>query len=170
MICRKTPLFHFTYLWFHYLHSNTYNACISVYHSIMVRQEKKFPLFPLDGAVSVSSTDTTTPWTEATAIRSSAYVQSCGIGAKQRSIRCVGGGRGLDAGGESEWWQRCCSLSLFVFLGVSSLGPRQLKLLEILAPEKARLGAPTTLKQKFVQWRGPQFSAKSRACQLVSNL
>ena len=143
-------------------------ACIIQLWSI---KKKKFPLFPLDGAVSVSSTDTTTtPWTEATAIRSSAYVQSCGIGAKQRSIRCVGGGRGLDAGGESEWWQRCCSLSLFVFLGVSSLGPRQLKLLEILAPEKARLGAPTTLKQKFVQWRGPQFSAKSRACQLVSNL
>ena len=112
MISGKKPLFHLAYLWFHYLHSNTYNACISVYHSIMVRQEKKFPLFPLDGAVSVSSTDTTTPWTEATAIRSSAYVQSCGIGAKQRSIRCVGGGRGLDAGGESEWWQRCCSLSL----------------------------------------------------------
>ena len=89
----------------------------------MVRQEKKFPLFPLDGAVSVSSTDTTTPWTEATAIRSSAYVQSCGIGAKQRSIRCVGGGRGLDAGGESEWWQRCCSLSLRFPWGLITWSP-----------------------------------------------
>ena len=51
---------------------------------------------------------------------------------------------GSIAAGKSEWQSDALSLSLSFFLGVSSLGPRQLKLLEILAPEKARLGPSTT--------------------------
>ena len=55
---------------------------------------------------------------------------------------------GSNAAGESEWQSDALSLSFF--LGVSSLGPRQLKLLEILAPEKARLGIlHTVILQKF---------------------
>ena len=60
---------------------------------------------------------------------------------------------GSIAAGKSEWQSDALSLSFF--LGVSSLGPRQLKLLEILAPEKARFGILHSTTK--VRWRGRSF-------------